>query len=89
MKLHPGVKIEIIESGTGRGMEAIIGKEADLAMISRPLTDEEKGAGIWTIPVAKDGVAPIVNTKNPYLKRILEMGLSPDELQMVFTERSR
>lgn len=87
MKLHPGVKVEIIESGTGRGLEAIIGREADLAMISRPLTDEEKGAGIWTVPVAKDGVAPIVNTKNPYLERILQMGLSPDELQMVFTEK--
>jgi phosphate transport system substrate-binding protein len=84
-KLHPGVKMEIIESGTGKGLEAVMGKEADLAMVSRPLTDEEKGAGIWTISVAKDGVAPIVNAKNPYLERLLERGLSPDELQMVFT----
>jgi phosphate transport system substrate-binding protein len=54
-------------------------------MISRPLNDDEKESGIWAIPVAKDGVAVIVNQKNPYLDRIMEQGLSPDEFQRVFT----
>jgi len=56
-----------------------------MAMISRPLTDEEKEAGIWIIPVAKDGVAAIVNQTNPYLGKILNQGLSPDEFQKIFT----
>ncbi len=57
----------------------------DLAMISRPLTDEEINAGIWVIPVAKDGVAPIVNQKNPYLETLLNQGLSPQEFLQIFT----
>jgi phosphate transport system substrate-binding protein len=64
MKLHPGVKIEIIETGTGQGVEALISKKVQLAMISRPLQDEERDAGIWIVPVAKDGIAPIVNRMN-------------------------
>jgi phosphate transport system substrate-binding protein len=54
-------------------------------MISRQLTDEEINAGIWVIPVAKDGVAPIVNQKNPNLQMIIDRGLSPDEFMQVFT----
>ena len=85
MKIHKDVKIDLLETGTGRGIADLIDKKADLAMISRPLLDEEKEAGIWTIPVAKDGVAIIVNDKNPYLPRIMKQGLSPDEIQQLFT----
>jgi phosphate transport system substrate-binding protein len=86
MKMHPGVKIEVVETGTGKGLEALIENKVQLAMISRPLLDEEKEAGVWVIPVAKDGVAPIVNTNNPYLEKLLIQGLSPDEFQKVFTD---
>jgi phosphate transport system substrate-binding protein len=85
MNLHPGVKIEIVETGTGQGINALVAKKVQLAMISRPLLDEERDAGIWVIPVAKDGVAPIVNQKNPYLDKLLKQGLSPDEFQKMFT----
>ncbi len=85
MKLHPPVKIVIAESGTGQGVSDLMAKKVNLAMISRPLTDDEKNAGIWTLPVAKDGVAPIVNQKNPYLRRLMKQGLSPDEMQKIFT----
>lgn len=88
MKINPGVKVEIVENGTGQGIKALMNKEVQLAMISRPLTDEEKDAGIWVVPVAKDGVAPIVNSKNPYLQLLLQSGLSPDEFQKVFTRES-
>jgi phosphate transport system substrate-binding protein len=85
MALNPGVKIEVIQNGTGLGVADLISGKAKLAMISRPLNDEEKQAGIWVVPVAKDGVAPIVNTNNPYLKGILIHGLTVDKLQKVFT----
>jgi phosphate transport system substrate-binding protein len=81
---YPAVQIDISQTGTGQGISDLISKNADLAMISRPLTDEDKESGIWVIPVAKDGVAPIINRNNPYLKRILHQGLSPDELQKIF-----
>jgi phosphate transport system substrate-binding protein len=54
-------------------------------MISRPLTDNELDTGIFTISVVRDGVAPIVNQQNPYIKNILEHGISPDKLIRLFT----
>jgi phosphate transport system substrate-binding protein len=86
MKIHPGLDINIVKNGTGQGIEDILAGKSQLAMISRSLTDEEIDAGIWTVPVAKDGVAPIVNQKNPYLDRLLDQGLSPDEYLKAFTE---
>jgi phosphate transport system substrate-binding protein len=85
MKMHPSVRVVVASGGTGQGIADLQGNKSQLAMISRPLTDEEYGAGIWTLPVAKDGVAVIMNQKNPYFKRILNQGLSPDELLRVFT----
>ena len=85
MKLHPSVKIIVTQGGTGQGLDDLVAKKSQLAMISRPMTDTELGEGIWTIPVAKDGVAAIMNQRNPYLKRILERGLSPDMFLKVFT----
>jgi phosphate transport system substrate-binding protein len=84
MKMHPGVEIDIVKNGTGQGIDDIRTGKSQLAMISRPLTDEEIENGIWTISVAKEGVAPITNSKNPYLPRLLNRGLSPDDYQKAF-----
>jgi phosphate transport system substrate-binding protein len=84
MAIHPGVKIEVSKIGTGEGITSLLSGKCQLAMISRPLTDEETGEGIWVIPVAKDGVAPIVNQKNPNIEKILTMGLSTDEFMHIF-----
>ena len=88
MKIHPGVKIEVTKTGTGQGITDLEEKQIQLAMISRPLMPEEKEAGIWIIPVAKDGVAPIINQKNPYMEKLLQQGLSPDEFQKAFTSET-
>jgi ABC-type phosphate transport system substrate-binding protein len=85
MNIHKEVEIKVIEAGTGQGIVDLLDRKADLAMISRPLLDDEKDAGIWVIPVAKDGVAIIVNDKNPYLPRLMKQGLRPDEIQKLFT----
>jgi phosphate transport system substrate-binding protein len=85
MKIHPAVKIVVASGGTGQGITDLLAKKNQLAMVSRPLTDEEFNAGIWSVPVAKDGVAPIINQKNPYIERILHQGLSPEEYIKAFT----
>jgi phosphate transport system substrate-binding protein len=85
MVIHPGVRIEVTKTGTGEGITSLLSGKCQLAMISRPLTDEETGARIRIIPVAKDGVAPIVNQKNPNIEKIIDLGLSPDEFMHVFT----
>lgn len=89
MKIYPAVKIVVTSGGTGLGIDNLLAKKDQLAMISRPLTYEELKEGIWVIPVAKEGVAPIVNQKNPFFKRILEHGITPEKLIRLFTgERS-
>jgi len=85
MAIYPKVRIEVTKVGTGKGIENLLTGSCQIAMISRPLTDEEINAGVWVIPVAKDGVAPIVNQQNPNLERILACGLSPDEFMQVFS----
>ncbi|MFZ0281349.1 MAG: substrate-binding domain-containing protein, partial [Bacteroidales bacterium] len=85
MALHPLVKVEVTRMGTGEGITELLTKKTQLAMISRPLTEEEINEGIWVIPVAKDGVAPIVNQKNPHIGTLISQGLSPEEFMKLFT----
>jgi phosphate transport system substrate-binding protein len=85
MKINPAVKIVVVPVGTGQGIDEILAKKSQLAMISRPLSDEEQSAGIWVLPVAKEGVALIVNQKNPFIKRILHRGITPKSLISLFT----
>jgi phosphate transport system substrate-binding protein len=85
MVIHPGVKIELKKAATGEGITDLLTGKCQLAMISRPLNDEEINSGILVIPVAKDGVAPIVNQKNPHIQKIMAQGISPDEFMHIFT----
>lgn len=85
MALNPGVVIEVTRGGTGEGITDILTKKSNLAMISRPLTDEEISQGIWVIPIAKDGVAPIINQRNPHIDKLINQGISPEEFMRLFT----
>ena len=85
VEINPGINIEVTKTGTGQGIDDLLTEKIHLAMISRPLTDEELNAGIWSVNVAKDGVAPIMNQNNPYLEKILNQGLSPEEFIKAFT----
>ena len=89
MALHPGVKVVVTRMGTGEGITELLTKRTQLAMISRPLTDEEISEGIWVIPVAKDGVAPIVNQENPFIENLINQGLSPEEFMKLFTSEKQ
>lgn len=85
IKMHPHVKIILDNSGTGKGIADLKAKKSELAMISRPLTEEELADSIQTISVAKAGVAPIINQRNPFFKRIIERGINPQKLIRLFT----
>jgi phosphate transport system substrate-binding protein len=85
MKINPAVKITVVPVGTGQGIDELLAKKSQLAMISRPLTNEEQSEGIWVLPVAKEGVALIVNQKNPFITRVLERGITPKNLISLFT----
>lgn len=86
MKAYPGVEIIINDNGSLQGLNDLQSQKSQLAMISRALTDEESAGGIWAVPVAREGVAPVANASNPYIQGLMEMGLSIDEFRKVFID---
>lgn len=60
-----GVRIEPQFIGSSAGVEALLKGKAQLAMVSRYLTGEEKEQGIAENIIAYDGIVVIANAKNP------------------------
>jgi phosphate transport system substrate-binding protein len=67
MDAHPDIDVQVSGGGSGAGIKAIGEGVVSLAMASRELKDEEKSKypKLQTVPVAKDGIAVIVNPENP------------------------
>ncbi|MBM3420807.1 MAG: hypothetical protein FJY11_06710 [Bacteroidetes bacterium] len=81
---NPEVEFEFATTGTGAGLEQISNGHIHLAMVSRMLTDEERAAGFYSIPIAKDAVVLIVNRENPLLPVIMEKGIDPKSLSLLY-----
>jgi len=86
MKANPAIKVRVSGGGTDAGIAALTAGETGIALVSRPLTREEKaeirtkrGAEAVEKAVALDGIAVWVNEKNG-LKQ-----LTLDQLRLVFT----
>lgn len=85
---HPGSRIVVRVSGTAGGLRRLCEGEIHIAGASRPMTSAEAercldaGTGYLAIPVARDGVAVVVNAGNeavrcltlPELRRLWEPG---------------
>jgi phosphate transport system substrate-binding protein len=84
-KIHPAVQFSLERSGTGEGLESLRSGKCQLAMISRPLTQEEQDSGWHQITVGKEAVVLIVNRNNPFLPRMMKRGINPHALQPVFS----
>ncbi len=63
MKLHPGISIDVQGGGSASGIQAASSGTADIGMSSRALSGDENK--LWQVQIAKDGLALIVNPKNP------------------------
>ena len=64
VKLNPNANIEIQQSDSTTGINAAINGTCDIGMASRELKDTEK-ASLKDTEIALDGIAIIVNNKNP------------------------
>jgi len=60
---HTGVRITVQPGGSAQALAAIRGGTADIAMLPRSLRDAERE--LFAFPLARDGVAVIVNRDNP------------------------
>jgi phosphate transport system substrate-binding protein len=60
---HPWVTLELTSFTSRLAQEALIGGEADLALL--PWLDQETAPGVWSTPVARTGVAIVANPSLP------------------------
>ncbi|MBI5593240.1 MAG: phosphate ABC transporter substrate-binding protein [Deltaproteobacteria bacterium] len=61
--LHPETRIEVQCGGSGRGISDAREGNADIGMVSRVLTEEEKD--LYSFPLARDGISVILHKDNP------------------------
>jgi phosphate transport system substrate-binding protein len=63
---NPGAKVELNYQGTEEAIKAVKAGKVDLVTIGRPLTDEEKAAGLVEESLGRYKIAVIVSEKNPF-----------------------
>ncbi len=86
-KVNPNVRFKIEKTSSGQGLENVLQNKTDLGMISSEIPIEYDTV-LWTAPIARLAVVPIISKKNPYLAKIQEIGLSKDDLLKIFTNSS-
>ncbi len=79
---NPGAVVEVQMSDSTAGMTGAMNGTCDIGMSSRELKDSEK-AKLTALAIAHDGIAVIVNNKNPLTN------LSGEQVKAIFTGSSR
>lgn len=79
LKVNKNAEIEIQTSDSTTGMTSTIEGVCDIGMASRELKDSEIEGGLTSQTIAMDGIAVIVNKKNPVEE------LSSDQVKSVYT----
>jgi len=77
MKTHNDISVEVQGGGSAVGIKAAEDGITDIGMSSRNLKESENG--LWQLEIAKDGLAIIVNPKNPIL------GLNAAQIRDIYT----
>ena len=70
MASHPGVSIDVQGGGSAAGIMATQSGTTDIGMSSRNLQGSE--TSLWSIEIARDGIAIIINPKNPIINLTLQ-----------------
>lgn len=78
-KVNPKADIEIQQSDSSTGMNAAIDGICDIGMASREIRDSETQKGLSGKIIAVDGIAVIVNKKNPV------SDLTKEQVRKIFT----
>ncbi|MCL2486072.1 MAG: phosphate ABC transporter substrate-binding protein [Oscillospiraceae bacterium] len=69
-RMHPGSEVDVQGGGSSAGIAAAESDTADIGMSSRKLKEGE--AYLWSVEIAKDGLAVIVHPDNPVSGLTLE-----------------
>jgi ABC-type phosphate transport system substrate-binding protein len=63
---YPNATVEVNATDSDAALKAVTEKKADLAAISRPLTETEEAQGFKTVPISREKIAIIVGENNPF-----------------------
>ncbi|MBE9186192.1 phosphate ABC transporter substrate-binding protein [Microcoleus sp. LEGE 07076] len=80
----PGTTVDTKANGSSKGIEDLVAGTADIAGISRFLTDREQAQGLAAVPVALDTIALVVGINNPF-----QGGLTSAQVQDIFKGTAR
>lgn len=89
MKIEKDFPVAVTGGGSGTGVASLINKSADIALCSREMKKKEikeaqrRGVYPHEINVADDGIAVVVNVKNPISK------ISVEELSDIFSGKAK
>jgi phosphate transport system substrate-binding protein len=84
MKTHPDITITVEPDGSNKGLSDVLNGTADLSMVSSEVPDQIDSQ-IWIAPVARMGVVPVINMKNPYWEEIRKKGIDREKLVALFS----
>ncbi len=67
---YAGSKVDIQTKSVDAALQDVLNDNADLAAISRPLTDAEKAKGLIAVPVRREKIAIVVSKANPFAQSL-------------------
>jgi phosphate transport system substrate-binding protein len=82
---QPGIRVAVVGSSAAKGFEYLLGKQTDIALASRPISDseqktaDERGLKLASRPIGYAGVAVYTSPRNPVSE------LTIDQLAQIFT----
>ena len=62
----PGTRVMTQAEGSSKGIQSLFAGSADIAAISRPLSNEEYEQGLVAVPVSQDAIGIVVGINNPF-----------------------
>ena len=84
--VYPGVKVDVEQGGSSKGIAALKSGQCDLASVSRELTADEvtaieaaTGMKVFQVPIALDATCIFVNADNPL------SGITREQLNGIFS----
>lgn len=77
----PDAQVEVDYNGSATALDALRNGEIDVAAIGRPLTDDEKAAGLVEVPISRHKIAIVVGPDNPLPA---DQSLTIDQFAQIF-----
>ncbi len=76
---HPGHKVNVIKTEESE-INSLVNNGENICFVSNEKTTSEKQGPVFRIVVGREIIVPVISSKNPFLKEIIEKGISREAL---------